>query len=149
MHSRKKGKSGTKRPKSMMASPDWVSMEPEEAKQLILKMAKEGVPQAKIALFLRDQHAVPNVRALIGMPLGKFLKSEGAQPEYPDDLISLIRKAVRMREHIKRSKRDVHNKVKLQHVESKIVRLVNYYRREGVLPAGWAYDAEKAALLVK
>ncbi|MFH1393480.1 MAG: 30S ribosomal protein S15 [Candidatus Micrarchaeota archaeon] len=149
LHSRKKGKSGTKRPKSMV-SPEWVEADVNEIKRLIVKMAKEGVPPSKIALMLRDQHAIPNIRAFLGMSMTAFLKSEGALPEYPEDLISLIKKAIRMREHIKKDgKRDTHNKVKLRHVESKIIRLVNYYRKNGAIPSDWTYDAEKVALLVK
>jgi small subunit ribosomal protein S15 len=34
-------------------------------------------------------------------------------------------------------------------VESKIHRLVKYYREKGKVPAGWAYDPETAALLIK
>ena len=78
-----------------------------------------------------------------------FLKKEKAAPEYPEDLMTLIRKAVRMREHMKGSKKDVHNKVKLGHVESKIMRLVKYYSKTGALQKGWKYDPESAALLVK
>ncbi len=148
LHSKKKGKSGTKRPKSR-TSPEWVGADVNEIKQLIVKMAKEGIPPSKIGLHLRDQLGIPSITALLGMSMTAFLKKEDAMPEYPEDLITLIRKAVRMREHLKKGKGDVHNKVKLHHVESKIVRLVNYYRDNGVLPKKWAYDPETVALLVK
>jgi small subunit ribosomal protein S15 len=115
----------------------------------ILKMAREGMPPAKIGLVLRDQHGVANLRAHLGMSLKAFLAKEKAAGEYPEDLLNLIRKAVRMSAHLKSSKNDVHNSVKLGHVESKIQRLVRYYSSKGMLPAGWKYDREKAALLVK
>jgi small subunit ribosomal protein S15 len=111
-------------------------------------MAKEGVPPTKIGLALRDQHAVPNIRAVLGVSLVAFLRNEKALSEFPDDLMNLIRKAVRMQEHLK-TRRDIHNNVKLRHVESKIGRLVKYYASKKRIPAGWRYDAEKAALLVK
>jgi small subunit ribosomal protein S15 len=148
LHSRKKGKAGTKRPKDR-TEPEWTSMKKADIQEIILKMAREGVPAAKIGLTLRDQHAVPNLRAVLGMSLKAFLVNEKAQPEYPEDLLSLIKKAVRMTGHIKASKNDVHNQSKLLHVESKIQRLVKYYSSKGMLPAGWKYDREKAALLVK
>jgi len=148
LHSKKKGKAGTKRPKDR-TSPEWTSMKKSEAEEIILKMAREGVPQARIGLTLRDQYAVPNLRALLGMTLKQFLVKEKALPEYPDDILSLIKKAVRMSGHIKGSKNDTHNIVKLGHVESKIHRLAKYYSSKGMLPAGWKYDREKAALLVK
>ncbi len=148
LHSRKKGKSGTKRPKSM-DSPEWVSMSKDEVAEFIVKQASEGVPAAKIGIILRDQHAVPNVRAILGMSISAFLVKEKVAPEYPEDLLNLIKKAVRMSAHIKSSKNDVHNDVKLGHVESKILRLVKYYTSKGRLPAGWKYERDKAALLVK
>jgi small subunit ribosomal protein S15 len=148
LHSRKKGKAGTKRPKTKTA-PEWVSVKKSDVEDMILKMAREGVPAARIGLILRDQHAVPNIRAALGMSLRAFLAKEKALPEYPDDLLSLIKKAVRMSGHIKASKNDTHNQSKLNHVESKINRLVKYYSSKGTLPAGWKYDREKAALLVK
>jgi small subunit ribosomal protein S15 len=148
LHSKKKGKSGSKRPKSKVA-PEWAAAKSSEVKETVLKMAREGAMPAKIGLFLRDQQAIPNVRAALGMSLKQFLVKEKAASEYPEDLINLIRKAVRMSSHLKASKKDVHNKVKLGHVESKIQRLVKYYSSKGVLPAGWKYDREKAALLVK
>lgn len=148
LHSKKKGKSGTKRPKSK-AAPEWTGMKPAEIKETVLKMARENTPPAKIGLVLRDQYGVPNLRASLGMTIKEFLVKEKAASEYPEDLLNLIKKAVRMTGHMKASKNDVANKVKLGHVESKINRLVKYYSERGELPAGWKYDREKAALLVK
>lgn len=147
LHSRKKGKAGTKRAKGGVV-PAWVSVDKAELKETIVKMAKEGVPPTKIALYLRDQQGVANVRGILGMSLLAFLEKEKAAPEYPEDLLALIKKAVRMRSHLKTSKKDLHNKVKLGHVESKIGRLVKYYSSKGKLPKGWRYD-QQAALLAK
>ncbi len=148
LHSKKKGKSGTKRPKSSVAA-DWVDKKKSEIKDMIIKMAKEGVPPARIGVLMRDEHGIPNLRVVLGMPLSAFLKKEKVAPEYPEDLLNLIKKAVRMSAHLKASKKDVRNKVKLTHVESKINRLVKYYSSKGMLPEGWKYDRETAALLVK
>ncbi|MFH1520535.1 MAG: 30S ribosomal protein S15 [Candidatus Micrarchaeota archaeon] len=148
LHSKKKGKSGTKRPKDNVA-PSWSTMKPAELKEYILKMAREGVPPAKIGILLRDQYAVANLRVQLGMSLRAFLKKEDALGEYPEDILNLIKKAVRMASHIKSTKNDVHNNVKLGHVESKINRLAKYYISKGSLPTGWRYNREKAALLVK
>ncbi|MFH0736999.1 MAG: 30S ribosomal protein S15 [Candidatus Micrarchaeota archaeon] len=148
LHSRRKGKSGTKRPKTREV-PAFAPLKKAEMHDIIVKMAKEGVPPAKIGLFMRDQHGVANLRAQLGMTLGKYLAKEKVAPEYPEDLLNLIRKAVRMVGHTKASKNDTHNEVKLGHVESKIQRLVKYYSSKGKLPAGWRYDREKASLLVK
>jgi small subunit ribosomal protein S15 len=148
LHSKKKGKSGTKRPKST-DKPSWVTMSKDDLQELIIKNAREGLSTAKIGLLLRDQHGIANVRTILGMSIGAFLTKENVSPEYPDDLLNLIKKAVRMSAHLKGTKNDTHNNVKLGHVESKINRLVKYYSGKGKIPQGWKYERDKAALLVK
>ena len=148
LHSKRKGKAGTKRPKST-DSPEWVSVKKSEIHEAVLKMAREGMPPSKIGIVMRDHYAVPNLRSFLGMTLVKFLKKEKVAGEYPEDMLTLIKKAVRMASHIKSSKNDAHNSVKLGHVESKIHRLAKYYSSKGMLPPGWRYNREKAALLVK
>lgn len=148
LHSKKKGKSGSRRPKALL-KPEWVMYSAEEIKDIIRKLAREGAPAAKIGLILRDEYGVPLAKAYIGKTIGQFLEEEKLAPKFPDDLLSLIKKAVGMRAHMRTNKADLHNKVKLSHVESKIHRLVKYYRRKGKVPAGWAYDPETAALLIK
>lgn len=148
LHSRKKGKSGRKQPKAK-AAPSFVTISAEELGDIIIKMAKDGVRQSKIGLVLRDKYGIPSAKPILGMPIGTFLRKAGVAPQYPEDLLDLIRKAVRVRTHLKKARKDVHNKVKLTHIESKIARLVKYYRAKKRLPAGWKYDPESAALLVK
>ncbi len=148
LHSRKKGKAGTKRPKSRTL-PEWLSVDKPEIQELILKMNREGVSQSKIGLYLRDQKGIPNIRSVLGLSLSAFLAKEKALPEYPEDMLTLIRKAVHLRGHMKNSKKDVHNKVKLGHIESKIMRLAKYYSRKGRIPSNWKYDVEQVSLLVK
>ncbi|MBI2079339.1 30S ribosomal protein S15 [Candidatus Micrarchaeota archaeon] len=148
LHSKKGGKAGSKRPKSKMSG-KWVDADKNKIKEIIFEMARKGTPSSKIGLILRDKHGVPSVKNLLGKPITELLKSEGILPDYPEDLISLIKKAVKMREHIKSAAGDTHNRVKLGHVESKINRLVKYYNSRDRLPKNWKYDPEKAALLVK
>ncbi len=148
LHSKKKGKSGTKRPKSN-EKPGWVSMKKSEVGEIIVKLAREGVTPARIGLIMRDQYGIANLRAVLGVSLNAFLAKEDVAQEYPEDLLNLIKKAVRMTAHTKSSKNDVSNGVKLVHVESKIQRLVKYYKSKGRLPTGWKYERDKAALLVK
>ncbi|NYZ76979.1 30S ribosomal protein S15 [Candidatus Micrarchaeota archaeon] len=148
MHSRKKGKSGRKRPKSKTL-PEWVKADRAEIEEVILKMAREGVPPSRIGLVLRDRYAVPEVKLLLDMPLVAFLRKNKVAGEYPEDILELIKRAVRMRRHLKKSKADLHNSTKYNHVVSKILRLAKYYERNGVIPKGWKYDPEQAELLVK
>ncbi|MGV8085189.1 MAG: 30S ribosomal protein S15 [Candidatus Bilamarchaeum sp.] len=148
LHSKKKGKAGTKRAKEKSA-PSWVSVNKSELEDQIIKMAREGTPASKIALYMRDQKGIPSLKPILGMGIVAFLKKSKAAPEYPEDLMSLIKKASRMRTHLNVGKKDLHNKVKLGHVESKIQRLAKYYLEKGMLPKGWKYSQESAALIAK
>jgi small subunit ribosomal protein S15 len=85
---------------------------------------------------------------ITGKKVGKILEERNAAPKYPSTLIDLIRKAVSLRKHLEVNSRDKQNKKKLTDVESKIKRLVRYYRGNK-LPADWKYSHEEAALLVK
>ncbi len=148
LHSKKRGKAGTKRAKTTLA-PKWLGNKKAEVSEMVSKMAKEGMPASKIGLVLRDQHGIPSIRAVLGKRTVTHLKEQKVAPAFPEDLTSLIKKAVRVRGHLKTSKKDVHNKVKLGHIESKISRLAKYYANKGVIPKGWKYDPEQANLIVK
>jgi small subunit ribosomal protein S15 len=67
----------------------------------------------------------------------------------PEDMISLLRKAVKIREHLEANRADKHSKRGLGNLESKIRRLGKYYVRKGELPKGWKYSPEEAKLIVQ
>ncbi|MBN2478287.1 30S ribosomal protein S15 [Candidatus Micrarchaeota archaeon] len=147
LHSKKRGKSKSRKPLDAV-KPEGVN--DEEIKELIINLAKQGTSPSVIGTILRDEHGIGDVRLVLGgKRLSTFLKEQKVAGEYPEDLLSLIKKAVKMREHLKSKGSDKHNKVKLSNVESKIHRLVKYYKKEKVLPSGWKYDPESAALLVR
>ncbi|MEM3555249.1 MAG: 30S ribosomal protein S15 [Candidatus Micrarchaeia archaeon] len=148
MHSKRKGKSGSKKP-VVKVVPEWVELSPQDVETLVVKMHKEGMQAAAIGQKLRDQYGVPSVEIVTGKSIKKILKEHGLTPQYPDDLLNLIKKAVNMRKHLKTNKGDVANRVKLTHIESKIKRLVKFYRKRGELPKDWKYEPEQAALLVR
>ncbi len=148
LHSRKKGKSGSNPPKKV-GVPEWTSYTKEEVEEIIRKLAREGIPPAKIGLILRDQYCIPSVDRMLNMSMSAFLEKENLVAKFPEDLLSLIKRAVGMRNHLKVNGGDTHNKVKLLHVESKIHRLSKYYRKTKKVPAGWRYNPETAALLIK
>ncbi|MCX8197089.1 MAG: 30S ribosomal protein S15 [Candidatus Micrarchaeota archaeon] len=148
MHSKKKGKSGSKRP-SVKISPEWVEYSAHEVEELIVKMGKEGKGPTMIGQILRDTYGVPSVQNLCGKSITQILEKNGIKIDYPEDLLNLIKRAVNMREHLRKNRADKHNRTKLIHVESKIGRLVKYYTSIGRLPPDWKYDPETAALLVK
>ncbi|MCD6549508.1 30S ribosomal protein S15 [Candidatus Micrarchaeota archaeon] len=148
MHSRKKGRSASKPPKTKVA-PEWVKMSSHEVEDLVVSLAKQGHNPTTIGLILRDEYGIPSVKRICNKSITQILEENGLKPELPDDLVNLMRKAVRVRKHLENNKHDVHNRVKLRHIESKIRRLVKYYTRTKRLPADWRYDPDTAALLVK
>ena len=133
----------------MAVKPEWIEYSNEEIEELILKLKKEGNSTSMIGIILRDQYGVPDVKLITGMKITKILEKHNQGLEYPEDLMNLIRKAVNIREHLKENPKDLHTRRGLRIVESKIRRLVTYYRNEGVLPEGWRYEPKQAALLVK
>ena len=148
LHSKKKGKSGSKKP-VVKVVPEWVEYSAHEAEDLIVKMGQEGKGPAIIGQTLRDTYGIPSTQNLCGKSINAILTEHNIIRTYPEDLINLIKRAVNMREHLKTNRSDKHNGTKLIHVESKIGRLVKYYRTTGKLPADWKYNPETAALLVK
>ncbi|MBD3388600.1 MAG: 30S ribosomal protein S15 [Candidatus Altiarchaeales archaeon] len=147
MHARKKGRSKSKKPESM-GVPEWVGYTKDEVEEIIVKLSKDGHSPSKIGLILRDQYGIPDVRPLLGSKLTKVLAKNGIAPRLPEDLQSLINKAVALRVHVEKHSHDKHNKRGLHLVESKIRRLTKYYKKSGKLPEDWRYDPEKARLLV-
>ena len=147
MYSRKKGKSGSKKPIRKKA-PSWSMYGKDEIEKLIVKLAKEGYGQSEIGLILRDQYGVPDVR-LIEIRISKVLEKHGLGKEIPEDLFNLFKKAVNLRRHLKTNKKDYTSKRGLELTESKIRRLGKYYVKTGKLPKDWKYDPEKTKLLVR
>ena len=148
MHARRRGRSGSKRP-IVDKAPSWVQQSPSEVKDMVAKLSGEGVSMAKIGLILRDQHAVPNVKLVTGMSMKEICLEKGIKTKLPEDLSDLMRKAVRLSGHIKKNSKDRHNTRGLHLVESKIRRLVKYYKHEGILPEGWSYSIATAALQIE
>jgi len=148
LHSKKGGKSGSRKPVSR-AVPNWVDYSAPEVEEMVIKMAKDGTGKAMIGQVLRDNYGVPSIFNVTGKTLTNILEEGGVKQEFPEDLMNLIKRAVRMRRHLKKNRRDTHNTSKLGHVESKLRRIVKYYRKTGAIPSDWSYDPDKAALMLK
>ncbi len=128
--------------------PSWVKYSPEEVEQLVIELRKKGYTTAMIGTILRDQYGIPSVKAITGKKITKILEEHGLAPEIPEDLMNLMRKAVKLRKHLQKHKKDIHNARALIIIESRIRRLVNYYKSTGKLPKGWNYSPELAERLV-
>jgi len=147
MHSKRKGQSGSRRPR-LSESPAWMPMKGQEIEDMVAKLATDGLRPAMIGLTLRDQHGIPDVKLATGKTITKILKERGTKMEIPDDLASLMRRAVSLSVHTRENPKDNHNRRGLQLIEAKILRLVKYYKNRGILPETWKYSLETAELLV-
>jgi len=148
LHSKKKGKSGSKRPAAKTV-PEWTDYSAPEVEDLVLGLGKKGIAQALIGQTLRDQYGIASVKNVTGKGVSRILTEGGVKVDYPPDMLELIKRAMNVRRHLKENTSDVHNRVKLGHIEAKIKRLVRYYTSIGKLPENWRYNPETAALLVK
>ncbi len=144
---REKGQSHSTRPARARA-PVWVRYSPEEIELIIEDLARKGYGPSMIGIILRDQFGIPLVKPILGKKITQVLEEKGLAPPIPEDLFALIRKAVNLRRHLDEHPKDLHAKKGLMDLESKIRRLVKYYKRTGKLPPDWEYDPEKARLLV-
>lgn len=140
-----KGKAHSTRPVSKRP-PDWCKYQPEEVEALVLKLAKEGHPASKIGTILRDQHAIPLVKPITGKTVSQILKDGKLSPSTPEDLGDLLKKAGSLVVHLEKNRTDIHNRRSLQVVEAKIHKLSRYYKRRGLLPQNWKYQAKTTTI---
>ncbi|MBU7027929.1 MAG: 30S ribosomal protein S15 [Theionarchaea archaeon] len=147
MHSKKRGKSRSKRP-LRTSPPTWSEYSREEVVDLVLKYRKDEYSPSMIGIVLRDQHGVPSVKLATGKKITTILEEHKAALKLPEDLTNLMKQAVNLRKHLEENPKDLHSRRGLQLCESKIRRLVKYYRGRK-LPQDWRYDPERAELLVR
>ncbi|KAH7962943.1 hypothetical protein HPB52_018829 [Rhipicephalus sanguineus] len=88
------------------------------------------------------------VRWVTGNKILRILKGKGLAPDLPEDLYSLIKKAVAIRKHLERNRKDRDSKFRLILVESRIHRLVRYYKAKRILAPTWRYESSTASALV-
>lgn len=144
MHSRDKGASGSKKPLKKSV-PTWIRYKPKEIELLIGKMAKEGKSPSQIGLILRDTYGIPDIKTSTGKKITKILAEKKQLQDVPEDLRALIKKAAMIRKHMEENKLDRTALIGLQLTESKINRIVKYYKSSGRLPVGWKYDPSKSS----
>ncbi|MEN2999886.1 MAG: 30S ribosomal protein S15 [Acidilobaceae archaeon] len=144
---KEKGRSGSTRP-ARPQPPSWLSFTPEEVEMIIEELARKGYRPSMIGLILRDQFGIPLVKPVLGKTVTEVLAEKGMEPKIPEDLLSLMRKAVNVRRHLDEHPKDTNAKRGLVDTESRIRRLVKYYKRVGKLPKDWEYSPERAKLLV-
>lgn len=148
IHSRHKGISRSKKSIHKIV-PTWVQYKPNVIEHLILKLAKEGHSTSEIGLILRDSYGIPDVKMILGKKVTKILDEKNMTRDIPEDLYALIKRAVILREHMINNNHDEVAKRGLLYTESKILRLVKYYKRTNKVAKDWNYDPKRAKLLVQ
>ncbi|KAI1431653.1 40S ribosomal protein S13 [Xylaria sp. CBS 124048] len=168
LHSKGKGISASAVPYSR-TPPSWSKTTPAQVEENIIKLARKGTTPSQIGVVLRDSHGIAQVKAVTGNKILRILKSNGLAPELPEDLYMLIKKAVSVRKHLERNRKDKDAKFRLILVESRIHRLARYYKASslkrtllpnefasltiysqtvGVLPPTWKYASATASTIV-
>jgi small subunit ribosomal protein S15 len=144
--SKEKGKSHSTRPITSDVAAK-LKVTEDDVVTLIVDYAKKGYPPSMIGILLRDQHGIALTKAIIGKKLTQVLAEKGLAPQIPEDLANLIKKATRIRRHLEEHPKDFFSLRGLQLTESKIHRLVKYYKQKGVLPSDWKYEPGKVSVI--
>ncbi|HHE04618.1 MAG TPA: 30S ribosomal protein S15, partial [candidate division WOR-3 bacterium] len=108
MHSRKKGKSGSKKP--LKTSYSWMNYKPKEVELLVVKLAKEGNAASQIGIKLRDVYGIPDVKTATKKSITKILKEKKLAPNLPENLTSLLEQVISIKKHLENNKKDLHAK---------------------------------------
>lgn len=140
MYSRRRGVSGSKKPVSKART--WIRYRPKEVELLIFKLAKEGRPSSEIGLMLRDTYGIPDSRFITKRRVTAIIKEKGIVKELPEDLLNLIKRSVKIRKHLEENKKDMSALRGMQITDSKIKKLVKYYKTTKVLPIDWKLDTK-------
>jgi len=148
MHARRKGRARSNRP-YLTENPKWVQPSAKEIENLVAQLGKDGHSTSLIGMKLRDQHGVPSVKLATKKSILQILKDNGTTFALPEDLTSLMKKAVSLQAHLQENPKDLHNKRGLNLLDAKIRRLVRYYKDNGVLPDDWIYSLKTARLQVE
>ncbi|RRJ31983.1 30S ribosomal protein S15 [Halocatena pleomorpha] len=135
MHTRRRGSSGSDRP-AADEPPEWSDVETDKIEERVVELAEQGHDPSVIGLKLRDEGVqgvpVPDVKLATGKKVTEILEEHDARQDIPEDLRNLLERAVRLNEHMEKHPGDHQNKRALQNTESKVRRLVNYYRGDEI-----------------
>ena len=148
MYKSRKGKSGSTKP-YVSEAPEWSNTDTAAVTQLVIDLGKEGHSTAMIGTILRDQHAVPNARLVLGKRIGAVLAENNIGGTYPEDMMNLMRKALSLIDHLSSNKKDLHNRRQLELCESRLRRLAKYYVGTGRISSTWTYKRDQLRLMVE
>ncbi|MCU4741826.1 30S ribosomal protein S15 [Halobacteria archaeon AArc-m2/3/4] len=150
MHTRRRGTSGSDKP-AADDPPEWSDVDEDEIEQRVVELADQGHDPSQIGMKLRDEGVtgtpVPDVKLATGKKITEILEENDAKADLPEDLRNLMERAIRLREHVQENGQDYQNKRALQNTESKVRRLVKYYRGDQLAPEfTYSYETAKELL---
>lgn len=146
MHTRRRGQSGSDKPLTD-EPPEWSHADPTAIEARIVELANQGYSPSEIGIKLRDEGVqgtpVPNIKLATGKKLTRILEENDVAADLPEDLRSVMKKAVRIREHVNTHPNDTSNKRALQNTEAKVRRLISYYSGDKI-PEDFTYSYQNA-----
>lgn len=148
MHSGKKGKSGSTKP-IVKQIPSWVTYSAKEIELLVVKYAKEGKTPSQIGLFLRDEYGIPDIKLITKKSVTEILDEKGHAKILPEDVTALLKKIIKIQEHLEANHKDQPARRGLTLTESKVLRLVKYYKRTGRISNEWNYHPKQIRMLIE
>ncbi|MEM4260444.1 MAG: 30S ribosomal protein S15 [Candidatus Woesearchaeota archaeon] len=148
MYSRARGKHGSKKP-IKKSVPSWLNYKKKEVEILVAKAAKEGLTPSLIGIHLRDSYGIPDVKLITGKTITRILKEKNLQPKLPEDLVALMKRVVAVRKHYDENPQDTSALRGIQITESKIRKVINYYKRSKILSKDWKYDPTNIRLYIE
>lgn len=146
MHSRRKGKSGSRKPLTL-SRPTWLRFGDKEVELLVTKLAKEGRNSALIGTVLRDSYGIPSVKLVTHKSVTQITSEKKLAGAFPDDMMSLMKRSIKIRKHLEHNKHDNTALRGLQLTESKILRISKYYKNVGRVTSTWKYNPDEISLL--
>ena len=141
MHSKGRGKSGSKKPVTKK-NPRWVDYDEQEVIDLVVKLSKNGKDSSQIGMVLRDQYGIPSVKQVTDKKITEIIEEEGLAPQIPEDLDNLLDKAESIQNHLEDNPKDLDAERNLGLTEAKIRRIAQYHRDNGNIPEDWKYKRE-------
>jgi len=146
MHTRRRGQSGSDKP-ATDEPPEWSDVDADAVEDRVVELKEQGYDPSQIGMQLRDEGVqgtpVPDVKLVTGKKVTEILEEHDATDELPEDLRNLMERAVNLREHVNENPQDASNQRALQNAESKVRRLVDYYRGDE-LDEAFTYEHETA-----
>jgi small subunit ribosomal protein S15 len=150
MHTRRRGSSDSDKPVTD-EPPEWSDVDEDAIEDRVVELAEQGHSPSEIGLKLRDEGVkgtpIPDVKLATGKKVTEILEENDAESDLPEDLRNLMERAVRLREHMDEHPQDAANKRALQNTQSKVRRLVDYYRGDE-LDEDFTYSYETATELL-